>query len=729
MLIEYSWSPIEKMHNDLDIRSLLGTFRRQAKLIATIVLIIVAMATIVCFSLPPKFQATTLLYIDTATAGLLDDNARYTSNTADHSKVSSEVEIVKSDGVLLDLIEKMNLLSDDEFGVKPGRVETLLAAIGLSNYARLSEYRSGSVPRELATVIENLNDAVSVQRRGLTYIIAISAVSREPEKAALLANELSKSYIDRQLKSKINSIEASLKAVRMQVQDVEGNVLATQKNLNDFMAVNLDRIAQVNRGTTLEDIQTRLAVLQQQKVQSIIQRSGVLKGLGGGVWVSDISGLKSVALKELEAQRAQITGQISIDTNDPKSILNLRSQLINIQSQIVKESEVILNGINQTIVNVDKSINEFQSQLNNKMLSGEIVLPEDIGAQLYRLSQEAKNSNVQYQSLLAKAQELNAVSLLQTADSRIISLAIAPNSAIFPNIPLILAISGLFALGLGVASAFILENYIGGFTSVDQVEALTKVQVATSVPKLSKLGASTKSISELVIGEPRSLFAESIRRMRTTTQITLQRSYGIRRMESDAMVIMISSAAPMEGKSSIALSLARTLAFSGARTILIDCDVKKSGLAAQLGISSQKGLFNLLINKINSASLAENVVMDNLSNLHMVLGHQDEMKDVQSMLGFQPFSAIIEIARLDYDFIILDTPPIGPVTDVLALATYSDVVLFVIKWAKTSQKSVLESLKLIGGMAPNVPVLTVLNQTVGDADHSLAQYSGYYSDA
>lgn len=710
------------MNDELDIRALLGTVKRQAKLIVTIVSLIVVLAAIIGFSITPKYQATSLMYVDTAKTSLLEDNIAFSNNSTDNTKVTSEVEIIKSDGVILDLIDSMALVSDNEFGVKLGRLQKVLTAIGLSSNAA----PSGSAG--LASVIGNVQDAITVQRRGLTYIISISAKSSDPEKAALLANGLSKSYIERQLKSKISNIEISLGAVQNQVREIEGNVLATQKNLDDFIATNLDRIAQANSGTSLVELQANLADLRQQKIQADSQRSLISKGLGGGVWLSDVSGLKSEALRELESQRAQITGRISSEAYDSLSLIDLREQLAGIQGEIVKESEVILDGINQTIASVDNSIVEFQSQLNSTVLSGDIVLPDEIGSQLYRLSQQSKNTNTQYQTLLAKAQELEAESLLQIADSRVISPAIAPNSPVSPNLKLILAGAGLFALGLGVAVAFILENYIGGFTSAAQVEAITKIRGATSVRKLTGPKAATKSISELVIKEPLSMFAESIRRIRTAMQIALQNQTKVGDAEAAGTVIMVSSSLPAEGKSSTALSLARTLAFSGAKTIIIDCDVRKPSIAVQLGVTSEKGLSKLFSNKVTSKSLAENVVVDNLSNLHTVLGYRNELKDVQFMLGFQPFEAIIEAAKKEYEFVILDTPPIGPVADALTLTAYSDVVLFVVRWAKTSQRSVLESLKLVGGMAPNVPVLTVLNQVEGDTDQSYTRYSGYYSD-
>lgn len=710
------------MNDEMDIKAILGPIRRQYRLILTVTLLIVGIAAVVGFSLTPKYEATTLLYVDTGKRSLLGDDVNFSNASTDNTKITSEVEIVKSDGVVLNLVSRLNLISDDELGVKLGRSQKLLAAIGLGN----NDLPSGN--SALASVIGNVKNSISVSRKGLTYIISVSARSKNAEKASKLANELASAYLETQLISKVGNIEVSLAVVRKQLEETEASVASSQKSLDGFVLDNLNEIAQINNEPDLIKLQNELTSLQDDRLFANSQKSWILKGLGGGVWLSEVSGLKSDALRALEIQRSQITGDISNETISAIALDKLRAQLAKVESGIKAEAATILSSLNENIAVVDNSISDLQSQLTDRIVSGNIQLPDSISTQLYRLSQQSRNTTLQYQALLAKAQELEAERLLQTADARVISPAFVPNSPVSPNIKLILAAACVFAFGLAVGLAFLIENYIGGFVSNEQVEALTGYRVASSIQKV--FGQDESTVSERVVTEPLSIFAESIRKLKTGVHIALQNSAGQKiDGKKSGKVIMVSSSVPSEGKTSISLSLARTLAFSGARTLILDCDVRKPSIATRMKFSSEKGLANLFIGEINAQTLARNIELDDKTNLHAILAYRAEMRDVQFTMGFQPFEKIIDVAREHYDYIVLDTPPIGPVADALTLSEFSDIVVFVVKWAKTSQRSVLESLKLIKAMSPNTPIVTVLNQVDENANNSYSQYTGYYSDA
>lgn len=712
------------MSDDVDIRALLGPIRRQFRLIVTIFLLVVSAVAVVSFSLTPKFQATALLYVDTGYRSLLNDNANPSSSSIDHSKVTSEVEIIKSDGVILNLIEQLDLVTDDEFGVELSQFDKLMAAFGLLEV----ELPSGS--NALASVITNVQEAIDVQRRGLTYIISISATSENPEKAATLANELSKSYIEGQLGSKISNVEISLSAVQKQITENETKVFATQKILDEFIADNLNKIAKTNSQTDFVELQSKLINLRQQRLTADIEKSWILKGLGGGELTSEFSDLKSEALRELKSQRDQIARRISEESSDSVSLTDLRNQLSLIEVEFKNKAALTLEGINRTISEVDSSISELRNELNSRIFSGDIELPDDLSAQLYRLSQQNKNTNAQYQRLLAKAQELEAESLLQIADSRVISAALPPGKPVSPNLIVIILAASIIALGLALAVAFIIENYDGGFTSADQIEEVLGLSLASTIRTLP--GNNLKSISEFVINKPLSIFSESFRTLRTSIEIATQNlptNAGSSGEHGNVgKVIMVSSAAAGEGKSSISLSLARTLASSGSKTLIIDCDVRKPTIASHLNSPSGKSLTNLLFKgEITPQSVTDNIAIDHMTNLHAILAYKDELDDVQLMLRFLPFESIIEAAKQEYDFVILDTPPIGPVADALKLAVYSDVILFVIRWAKTSQRVILQSLKRIDAMVPDTPTLAVLNQVDAHSDGASSYEYGHVS--
>lgn len=599
-----------------------------------------------------------------------------------------------------------------------------MAAFGLLEV----ELPSGS--NALASVITNVQEAIDVQRRGLTYIISISATSENPEKAATLANELSKSYIEGQLGSKISNVEISLSAVQKQITENETKVFATQKILDEFIADNLNKIAKTNSQTDFVELQSKLINLRQQRLTADIEKSWILKGLGGGELTSEFSDLKSEALRELKSQRDQIARRISEESSDSVSLTDLRNQLSLIEVEFKNKAALTLEGINRTISEVDSSISELRNELNSRIFSGDIELPDDLSAQLYRLSQQNKNTNAQYQRLLAKAQELEAESLLQIADSRVISAALPPGKPVSPNLIVIILAASIIALGLALAVAFIIENYDGGFTSADQIEEVLGLSLASTIRTLP--GNNLKSISEFVINKPLSIFSESFRTLRTSIEIATQNlptNAGSSGEHGNVgKVIMVSSAAAGEGKSSISLSLARTLASSGSKTLIIDCDVRKPTIASHLNSPSGKSLTNLLFKgEITPQSVTDNIAIDHMTNLHAILAYKDELDDVQLMLRFLPFESIIEAAKQEYDFVILDTPPIGPVADALKLAVYSDVILFVIRWAKTSQRVILQSLKRIDAMVPDTPTLAVLNQVDAHSDGASSYEYGHVS--
>jgi Mrp family chromosome partitioning ATPase len=296
-----------------------------------------------------------------------------------------------------------------------------------------------------------------------------------------------------------------------------------------------------------------------------------------------------------------------------------------------------------------------------------------------------------------------------------------------------LAAAIILGSGLAIAVAFIVENFVGGFTTTEQVEAISGVPVATSIIKVPQADDDAKYSSQLIVEEPLSIYSESLRKLKTSVQIALKNQLADGPQENTEVprgkVIMISSAMPSEGKTNIAISLAQTLAISGAKTIVIDCDIRKPSVGERMGISTTKNLANVLNDKVSAKSIYSNLVLDNKTNLHALIGKRSDFNERQFTMGFQPLEEIIDILRSKYDYIVLDTSPIGPVADALTLSESSDVVVFVIKWAKTQQKIVLESLKLIESIAPETKVMTVLNQVNDKSRRNYAQYSGYYSDA
>jgi len=174
---------------EIDLRGILRLLRRQARLIALTVLIGVLGATIIVFSLTPIYSASTLIMVDPSNKNLLDPSAPLLSSSAENARIDSEVEIMRSDNILLKVISDQTLLTDDEFGVSLGLSDRILS------FLRLATPDLPTGEEALNQSLSKLAGAVSVQRRGLTYLISLQVRSRDPAKAAELANATANIYI------------------------------------------------------------------------------------------------------------------------------------------------------------------------------------------------------------------------------------------------------------------------------------------------------------------------------------------------------------------------------------------------------------------------------------------------------------------------------------------------------------------------------------------------------
>ena len=170
------------MHEEgFDIRGILGLLRRQFRLILITFVLIVAVAGGAMLVIRPVYTASTLILVDPSRKDLLDPDAQIQNPSADGARVESEVELVRSETTLIRAIEELNLIEDPEFGVRLGFRDTLLA------FLRIAEPTLPTGEAALQDVISRLRDALTVQRRGLTYLISVQVRSFDPRRAAVIA--------------------------------------------------------------------------------------------------------------------------------------------------------------------------------------------------------------------------------------------------------------------------------------------------------------------------------------------------------------------------------------------------------------------------------------------------------------------------------------------------------------------------------------------------------------
>jgi capsular exopolysaccharide synthesis family protein len=712
---------------EIDLRGLAGVLRRQIRLIVLTVIVVVGIAGIGAFALTPIFSASTLILVDPSSKNLLDPESGFSSAGADSARIDSEVEILRSDSILLRVISSEQLVTDPEFGPSLGWRARLLS------FLRLSDQQLPTGEDALNDTLANLRGAVQVQRRGGTYLISVQVRSTNRNTSARLANAIANAYIADQLNYKVGSVLSSRDILQARIIQARDSIVRSEGSFDDFIESNIERITSEGGSSSLVTMQQQIAELSAARESNSALATAAQASIGEGDLQALVTTLQSDALNALQAQRDEITAAISETDADSPAAIDLRSQLERINQNLLDEAKAEVGNIQVQITSSEAREESLRENMRREVLNSS--LSADVLTELYSLQQNAEIARGQYQTLLSRAQDLDTQANLQIADSRVVSPALPPQSPAFPNRTLIVLLAGLSALALGIALAFLYENLIGGFTNEDQVEAVLKTRFASAVPRQTLKGAN-KSFADLLIEEPLSIYAESIRRIRLAIDRPAMRLHGERDdaagTQPDSQVIMVSSSAPNDGKSTIALALARSYALSGERTLLIDCDLRKPSQHRLLNLNPSEGLQEFLRaapgdSKVIGQIMAADPLLDSLT---VILGARHSDLPTDQLLAGVPFGRLIDAARKTFDVVIIDTPPVGPVIDGLYIAPFADKIVFVARWAATSQteaKRAIESLR--GTKRPDTEIVAVLNQQNEARSSYYKKYGGYYSEA
>lgn len=704
---------------EFDLRSIYGLLRRQFRLIIITMAVVVGIAATIAFTLTPVYTSSALILVDPSSKNLLDPEAQMTSSSADSARIDSEVELVRSDSVLLDVIREKNLLSDEEFGVSIGLWPRVLA------FFRLAEPALPSGEEALNQALAQLRSSVTVQRRGLTYLISVSVHSESRAKAAELANAVTEAYIADQLASKVNSTLASRDILQSRIDQAREAIASSENSYDSFIRENLDRIAADAGRTDLTSMQSQISQLEAARANTSALASTVQTALGSNDLDTVVASLQSEALTELERQRDELQQNVANAAAGSPAAVNLQQELAAIEDTIRDQATSEIQGLRATVQRDQEQADVLRQNLRTEVLNSS--LSADVLTQLYELQQSAELARTQYQTLLRRANDLEAQADLQLADSRIVSPALPPRSPSFPNKTLILAIAAIAALGLGIGLAFLYENLFGGFVSEEQVEAVLRTPVAASVPR-QRAKSERDSLANLMVTAPLSVFAEAVRRARVSLEQAL-RKVGPGGAEPTSKVIMVTSTSPNEGKTTMSLSLARSYALSGQRTLLIDCDLRKPSIHRHLNMEPSTGLIDFLASGPDAQDTIGSVVTtDSITPVTIIVGSRRSDLPTDQLLAGPSFGRLMAAARNSFDVIVLDTPPIGPVVDGLYIAPYVDAILFVTRWASTWQGDARKSvISLTAAKSPDAPLITVLNQQDESRGSYQRKYGSYYS--
>ncbi len=706
----------------LGIRAIAGLLRRRFVIVLGCLVAAVAVAGAALLAIAPIYTSSALVIVDPVRRDLLDGNDPYDTGW-NSSRIDAEAELIASLAAFRTVAERLSLGEIPEFGGgEPGLRERILSVVSFAPPA------STTPEARLDRAARKLFDAVAVNRRELTNLIDIGASSLDPRLAADIANELAKVYVERQLEAKVQSALAAQAVVADRLSEASAHVASSETAFDSFIEATVERVARETGRGDLVALRAELeaAVSRHDALDATIAQ--VRSGLAERRWTAVASDLQSEAIAASARQREAVASRLAALPADSASAGDLRLELQQHDVLLTEATERALAGLEEELAALQARTVEGQTRIRDRVLSSN--LPSDVLTSLYELQQASQIARAQYETLLTRQKDLENQAYLQLPDSRIALEADAPNAPSFPNPTAFLGLALVLGLTGGLAGAFVVENFLGGVTSEAQVESVLRTMVIASIPRVKPLMKQSAGdpgpIADTLISAPLSGYAESIRRMQIGLDHAITRSIGHTEAErTGGVVIMVTSSIAGEGKTTVSLSLARAYALSGRSTLLVDCDLRKPGLHRQLGLEPSDGLLDYLSSRKHVGDFKSFVVEDPGSGAQIILGSRRSDVPTDQLVAGKTFSVLLAAARRNFDVVVLDAPPAGPVVDALYMVGLCDVAAYIIKWSDTPLQAIKRALESLQRVKPdNVQILAVVNQL----DRVPVGYQGRYSE-
>lgn len=713
---------------EIDLRELLRKLWRQRRIMLGTAAIITAVVAIITFQLTPMYTATGLVMIEPRQAQVVAIESVLSGLPPDTDTVNSEIEILQSRHLAERVVSRLKLEQDPEFNVKM-REQTMWQSFTgwIAEMVGLGGGDEEMIPtlerdltRDRAEVMTNFIKRLSVQSKARSRVIEISVESMDPEKAALLVNTIADLYLVDQLEAKYEATKRATEWLSQRLVELRQKVEVSEKAVEDYrqqsgLIKGKDDVSIAS--VQISELSSQLIIARSRRAESearLQQVERLMKSSAGVGSVTEV--LASGLIQTLRGQESAIlrrAAELSAEFG-PKhpQMIAVRAELSDLRKKIDSEVRKIISGL-RSEVEVAKS-QERTVEASLEALEKRVGDLNRKDVQLRALEREAQANRALLETILARFKETSAQEDIQNADARVISAADVPVRPSFPNKVLIIGGTFFAATVLGIFLVFVIEQLDYGFRSMEQVEQLTGIPALGLVPSIDAEMKGSTTPHQYVLDKPISAYAESMRNLHVSLSLS--------NVDKPPKAVLITSSVPEEGKTSVSLSLARMVARSGNKVVIIDCDLRRPSVHTRLQLPEKPGLVELLAHK---ADIKEVIKKDKPSGAD-VIAAGDHAPNPTDLLGSDQMKQLVAKLSAAYDLVVMDCSPVLAVTDSRVLTRIADKTVFVAQWEKTRRESAMLGLKQIrdaGGSLAGM-LLTQVNVK----KHSAYGYadSGYY---
>ena len=777
---------------EVDLRRAWATVARSAWLILACVLLSIAIGVVAVRRMQPVYQATASIRMDTrggsAPAALLF------GVTSDNTTIMATAsEVITSRSLASEVVDSLGLRLTVEEPARTAR-SAIIAAAHVDSGARMATYRIvagpsgtmivrdqfnrrvatgpatgplqfGGVTIRLSDVslangatlrVMSMEDALALVRGHVTVvqpnananILNVTFEGSDPVLVPEVPNVLANRFVRRRLEAEKAGARSTVKLLRRQLDTLAGEMRTREDAVSRFLessgivSVESEQAQKSAELEKLADLRMTYSV-DRQALQASLKEFQAVKDPAETRQASErvlstpaflrAQGQFSPTTQYVDRLRRQedalVDAKRRLNPTDP-DIKAIERQIIASKFDVAATVSNFISGLGEQIRGLDERIGALHSSV--------ALLPAQ-QVEYQRLTRGQKGVEDIMNQVQGRLKEAEIVAAVQDSTAEILDRAVAPAKALGTSRPVIFAVALLFGLILGVAVAFLRDWLDTTVHNEQDVTAITGVSVIGIIPNLRQDALSARyralvngEFPALTPGSPisgresenQTMAAEAYRALRTNLSYVSP--------ARPPRIIVITSALSGDGKTTSAANLAVTLAQQNKRVLLIDAETRRGNLHTLFGIEAQPGFFDLLYGQATPGECIRRVSLEGAGHLDVLPSGGAPNANAADLLVAARLAPFFDRLRSQYDFVLIDTPPLNLFTDAALIGAHADATLIVARADRTERQALRFAVlqlqhvqaKLVGAVLNGVDLRRNSRYRGG---YDFGRYGAYYS--
>ncbi len=731
-----------EMEKSPDLLTYWRVIRKRCWTILTVFFVLFTVVLLGTLKQKPIYRARALLEIEKENPSILTVQELFELEAVSDTYLETQYKLLRSESLARRVISQLRLDRLPELN-PPRHWWAALRNNPASGTQTIEATETGSElePEAMQNALKHLEERLSVDPIKRSRLVEVSFESHDPKLAATVVNTVASNYVEQRLEVRWEATQKASEWLSQQLQGLKARLEKSENELQKYAQENGLLFLENEKGTPENIVNERLRQLQEELTRAqaaryekeslyrLVQAGdyGSLPGAAENKLLQDLT----VREAELQREKAQL---VTTFTSDYPKVKQIQNQIDQIGTVLARERKRLAERITNDYVAAERRENLVRQAFEEQQKQANLIAGRSV--QYNILKREVETNKQLYEGLLQRLKEAGVSAGLKASNVRIVDAAEPPQKPARPNLPLNLALAVVMGLGLGIGAAFLQEHFDNSLKTSEDVEQFLGLPALALIPAVESLNGRRRHAPGLP--ERSKLLTEGNGKAETTPQWyridvgaqhhdvlaeafrSLRTSVLLSTADRPPRTLLVTSSQPSEGKTTISINLAISLAQLGRRVLLIDADMRRPSVRKAFDLPNSLGLVSYLTGQQDWRA----VQPSGLPNLDILVCGPVPPNPAE-LLSSERMRTLLSEAKTEYDFVVVDSPPLLNVADSRILATLVEGVMLVVKGGDTPREVTRRAQAYARDVGANLIGVVLNNVDVRSGDDYYYRYYHY----